>query len=133
VPDPDLADPAVDAQRVEARIATAKQRVPGLAVDGARGIVGVYDVTVQDWYPIVDRTDTQGYFVAIGTSGAWFKSGPVIGRLAATMVTANLDGHDTDREPLNVALPLTGYPFPMALLSRRRTPVALSYGGGVLG
>ena len=24
----------------------------------SEGIVGVYDVTVQDWYPIVDRTDT---------------------------------------------------------------------------
>ena len=133
VPDPDLADPAVAAERVEARIATARRRVPELAVENARGIVGVYDVTVQDWYPIVDRTDTRGYFVAIGTSGAWFKSGPVIGQLAAAMVTSSLDGRDTDRDPLEVRLPVTGYGFPMALLSRRRTPIALLYGGGVLG
>lgn len=93
----------------------------------------MYDVTAQDWYPIVDRTDTRGYFVAIGTSGAWFKAGPVIGRLAAELVTANLAGHDTDREPLEVALPLTGFRFPMALFSRRRKPVELQFGGGVLG
>jgi glycine/D-amino acid oxidase-like deaminating enzyme len=81
----------------------------------------------------VDRTETRGYFVAIGTSGAWFKAGPVIGQLAAEMVTASLEGHDTDGQPLEVTLPLTGYRFPMALFSRRRQPVPLAYGGGVLG
>jgi sarcosine oxidase subunit beta len=97
------------------------------------GLVGVYDVTVQDWYPIVDKTSTRGYFVAIGTSGAWFKAGPVIGRLAAEMVAAGLEGRDTDRDPLEVTLPLTGYRFPMGLFSRARRPVELQFGGGVLG
>jgi sarcosine oxidase subunit beta len=131
--DPDAADPLVPGPWIAERIATARRRVPDLEVEESRGIVGVYDVTVQDWYPIVDRTDTRGYFVAIGTSGAWFKSGPVIGRLAAELVVASRAGRDTDREPLEVTLPLTGYPFPMALLSRRRSPIPLSYGGGVLG
>jgi sarcosine oxidase subunit beta len=131
--DPDDADPVVPPELIAARIATARRRVPGLSVDAARGIVGVYDVTVQDWYPIVDRTDTRGYFVAIGTSGAWFKAGPVIGQLATEVVMAHLGGRDTDREPLDVTLPLTGYRFPMSLFSRRRAPIALSYGGGVLG
>ena len=131
--DPDAANPQVPESSISERIATARRRVPGLVVEEPRGIVGVYDVTVQDWYPIVDRTDTRGYFVAIGTSGAWFKSGPVIGRLAAELVTASRAGRDTDREPLEVALPLTGYRFPMTLLSRRRSPISLSYGGGVLG
>jgi sarcosine oxidase subunit beta len=131
--DPDAAHPVVPPALIASRVATAQRRVPGLSVDSPRGLVGVYDVTVQDWYPIVDRTETRGYFVAIGTSGAWFKAGPVFGQLAAEMVMAHLGGGDADREPLEVTLPLTGYRFPMTLFSRRRPPVALSYGGGVLG
>jgi glycine/D-amino acid oxidase-like deaminating enzyme len=131
--DPDGTDPAVPGAVIAARIAAARARVPGLEVESPRGLVGVYDVTVQDWYPIVDRTDTRGYFVAVGTSGAWFKSGPVIGRLAAELVIAARDGRDTDRDPLTVDLPLAGRRFPMALLARRRVPIPLAYGGGVLG
>ena len=131
--DPDTAETPVPEEVLVARIEQARRRVPALAVAQPRAVIGVYDVTVQDWYPIVDRTDTRGYFVAIGTSGAWFKAGPVIGRLAAEVVTAQLAGRDTDREPLTVTLPLTGYPFPLALFSRRRRPIALAYGGGVLG
>jgi sarcosine oxidase subunit beta len=131
--DPDRPGEEVGRELIEARIAAATRRLPALEVKDARGLVGVYDVTVQDWYPIVDRTETRGYFVAIGTSGAWFKAGPVIGDLAAEMVTAYLAGRDTDREPLEVPLPLTGHRFPMSLFSRRRRPVDLAYGGGVLG
>jgi sarcosine oxidase subunit beta len=130
---PDAADPRVPADVVAARIATARRRLPGLEVEAPQGIVGVYDVTVQDWYPIVDRTETRGYFVAIGTSGAWFKAGPVIGQLATEVVMASLGGRDTDRQPLEVTLPQTGYRFPMTLFSRRRPPITLAYGGGVLG
>jgi sarcosine oxidase subunit beta len=131
--DPDAADPAVPASVMTARIEAARRRVPGLDIRDPRGLVGVYDVTAQDWYPIVDRTETRGWFVAVGTSGAWFKAGPVIGRLAAGMVSASLDGRDTDRDPLEVRLPLTGNLFPMSLFSRHRRPVELQYGGGVLG
>jgi glycine/D-amino acid oxidase-like deaminating enzyme len=118
---------------VAERLAAARARVPGLEIEPGETVLGAYDVTVQDWYPIVDRTDTHGYFVAIGTSGAWFKAAPVLGELAARMVVAALEGQDTDREPLTVALPNTGYDFPMELFSRRRRPIPLAYGGGVLG
>jgi len=131
--DPDAAEPAVPPALIESRVAAARRRVPDLAVEDTRGLVGVYDVTAQDWYPIVDRTETRGWFVAIGTSGAWFKSGPVIGRLAAELVLATLGGRDTDADPLELELPLTGYRFPLAAFSRRRRPIALGYGGGVLG
>ena len=133
VTDPDLASPVVPSEVIASRIAAARGRIPGLALERERGIVGVYDVTAQDWYPIVDRTDTRGYFVAIGTSGAWFKAAPTIGMLAAELVIANLGGRDTDLAPLEVPLPSTGFAFPMRVLSRRRPPIALAYGGGVLG
>ena len=38
-----------------------------------------------------------GYYVAIGSSGAWFKSGPVIGQVMAEMI--HREGHgDTNRD-----------------------------------
>lgn len=133
VAEADAADPVVDRDTLARRLAAARARMPELEVENVMGLVGLYDVTVQDWYPIVDRTDTAGYYVAIGTSGAWFKAAPTIGWLASEVVTANQFGRDTDREPLELALPRTGYRFPMALFSRRRRPVELTYGGGVLG
>ena len=131
--DPDDPGDKASPELIERRVSAARGRVPGLEVEGARGLIGVYDVTIQDWYPIVDRTDTRGYFVAIGTSGAWFKAGPVLGLLAAQVIRQNLDGVDNDLRPLEVTLPLTGYRFPMSLFSRRRRPIRLEYGGGVLG
>ena len=133
LPDADSADPTVDQETLRRRLAAARTRMPSLEIPNPMGLVGLYDVTTQDWYPIVDRTDTRGYFVAIGTSGAWFKAAPVIGWLAAETISAALAGRDTDREPLELPLPVTGYRFPMSLFSRRRPPVALAYGGGVLG
>jgi sarcosine oxidase subunit beta len=133
VADPDGASDVVDEEFLEGKLEALSQRVPGLEVDEVSGLVGYYDVTVQDWYPIVDRTDTAGYFVAIGTSGAWFKAGPVLGWLVSELVVSWLEGRDTDRDPLDPRLPLTGYPFPLSVFSRHRAPVALEYGGGVLG
>jgi hypothetical protein len=57
----------------------------------------------------------------------------VIGWLASELILAALEGRDTDREPLEPRLPITGHRFPLALFSRRRRPVRLEYGGGVLG
>ena len=36
---------------------------------------GIYDVA-DDWIPIYDRTDLDGFYVAIGTSGNQFKNAP---------------------------------------------------------
>ena len=56
-----------------------------------KGVVSLYDVTVQDWYPIADKTDQPGYYVCIGTSGSSFKTAPVLGSLVARIVTASED------------------------------------------
>ena len=48
--------------------------------------VGYYDWTVADSYPVFDSTDIEGYYVAVGTSGAWFKAGPAIGQLMAELI-----------------------------------------------
>ncbi len=53
------------------------RRVPSLRIPHQPlGIVGIYDVA-DDWIPIYDRTDLDGFYVAIGTSGNQFKNAPI--------------------------------------------------------
>ncbi|WP_072687584.1 FAD-dependent oxidoreductase [Rhodococcus marinonascens] len=60
-----------------------------------RGIAGVYDVA-SDWTPIYDKTDRDGFYVAIGTSGNQFKNAPLAGEFLAQIITAVDAGHDHD-------------------------------------
>ncbi len=104
----------MQSQRVARRMPTTQ--VPARA----RGIVGVYDVT-QDWIPIYDRTNLDGYYVAIGTSGHGFKQAPFVGELMAGLITACEAGHPHDSEPLVVAAPWTGRSVNLGHFSRLRT------------
>ncbi|MDP7034659.1 MAG: FAD-dependent oxidoreductase [Planctomycetota bacterium] len=124
IEDPDQAvnPPAEIASEYEKRWKSL--RLGGRPPEGWSVSAGVYDVCVLDWYPIVDRTETDGYFVAIGTSGAWFKGAPVIGELVAELIDVwAREGRDTDRNPLETTLPRSGVPFEMAQLSRHRRPL----------
>lgn len=79
-------------------------RLPDLLIPGqASGVVALYDVS-EDWIPIYDRTDLEGYFLAIGTSGNQFKNAPMIGDLMARIILATGDGHDHDTDPLTLHL-----------------------------
>ena len=96
------------------------KRMPGLRIPNhPRGIVGVYDVT-DDWIPVYDRTDLDGFYVAIGTSGNQFKNAPVAGHCLAELVTAVEGGHDHDADPLVVTALHTGLPLDLAAFSRNR-------------
>ncbi|MBI4866236.1 MAG: FAD-binding oxidoreductase [Candidatus Wallbacteria bacterium] len=128
--DPDRVDPVVSAAFRKDKLSGAAARLPGAKLRSPRPMVGVYDVTVADWHPILDRTDLDGYFVAVGTSGAWFKGAPVIGHLMAELVEAVRDGFDHDRTPLLVRLPYTRNLLDLGFFSRRRSPIAAA---GVLG
>jgi len=96
------------------------QRFPGVRLGPPRGVAALYDVTVRDWYPIVDRTELPGYYVCIGTSGSSFKTAPVLGRLTAEIVSRCEEGRDTDRDPVRFALPRIGVAVETGFLSRRR-------------
>ena len=99
----------------------AARRMPDLRVPTQpSGVVGVYDVA-DDWTPIYDRTREPGYFVAIGTSGNQFKNAPLVGRLMATLIAAVRDGHDHDRDPVQLRLPRTGHTIDLGTFSRLRT------------
>ncbi|MGW3493521.1 hypothetical protein [Streptomyces sp. NPDC001020] len=77
------------------------------------------DVT-DDWSPIYDRTDLNGFYVAMGTSGNQFKNAPLAGRFLATLVDRIEAGHDHDRDPLRYAGEHTGNVINLAAFSRKR-------------
>ena len=64
--DPDAANPNPTQAGFQAQVTRAARRFPDLGVPGkAVGIAGVYDVT-EDWTPVYDGTEREGFFVAIG-------------------------------------------------------------------
>ena len=70
----------------EAQVTRAARRFPDLGVPGkTAGIAGVYDVT-EDWTPVYDRTEREGFFVAIGTSGNQFKNAPLAGKFLSRLL-----------------------------------------------
>jgi len=120
VADPDeFGDRITDLYR-ERQCLRAMRRFPAMRLGRPRGVASLYDVTVRDWYPIVDRTDLPGFFVCIGTSGSSFKTSPVLGRLTAELIQCQVEGRDTDRDPLVLDLPRIGASVDTRFLSRHR-------------
>ena len=124
--DPDEARTALSQRYRERQCLRAMKRFPELKLGPMKGVTSLYDVTVQDWYPIVDKTDRSGYYVCIGTSGSSFKTAPVLGSLMAQIVTASEQGRDVDEAPLQLELPRIGRTIDTAFLSRRRAALESS-------
>jgi sarcosine oxidase subunit beta len=78
--------------------------------------VGLYDVT-DDWIPVYDRTELEGYYLAIGTSGNQFKNAPVVGDLMASVI---LQGAEHDANPAELLLPALERTVSLAFYSRNR-------------
>ena len=120
VKDPDNYPEHVTGRYRERQCLRLMKRLPQVLLGPARGVAALYDVTVADWYPIVDRTDLPGYYVAIGTSGSSFKTAPVLGRLLAEIIAACEGGRDIDRNPIHLELPRAGVSVNARFLSRLR-------------
>lgn len=98
----------------------AGQRYPDLKISGqARGTVGLYDVS-DDWIPIYDKTELDGYYLAIGTSGNQFKNAPMVGDLMTRIIVACENGHDHDARALELRLPALGRDISLGHYSRLR-------------
>ncbi|MDP7639806.1 MAG: FAD-dependent oxidoreductase, partial [Candidatus Hydrogenedentes bacterium] len=128
------------------QIMRLKKRIPSIEVDNSdsknkRTAVGVgdiaydksgfgalYDVCTADWYPILDTTDVPGYYVAVGTSGGWFKGAPLIGLLVSELVDRVENGQDHETDPVTVKLPFSGNEIDMSFYSRNREPHSTSMG-----
>jgi sarcosine oxidase subunit beta len=67
------------------------------------GVVDLYDVT-DDWIPIYDHSDLNGFYLAIGTSGNQFKNAPIAGEMMADIIEATQNGNDQDAAPIDFHL-----------------------------
>ncbi|MGH3875813.1 MAG: NAD(P)/FAD-dependent oxidoreductase [Actinophytocola sp.] len=120
VDDPDTANLNRTASLYETQVTRAARRFPELRIPSQpKGIAGIYDVA-SDWTPIYDRTDLDGYYVAVGTSGNQFKNAPLAGRMMATLITAVENGHDHDADPVSYACQHTGHAIGLGTFSRKR-------------
>ncbi|RSM75737.1 FAD-dependent oxidoreductase [Amycolatopsis sp. WAC 01375] len=118
--DPDAVDIHPTAAVFEAQVTRAARRLPDLAVPNrARGVVGVYDVA-DDWTPIYDRTELEGFYLAIGTSGNQFKNAPVVGQLMTELIDQVENGVDHDASPVRFRAPHTGLEIDLGAFSRKR-------------
>ena len=132
VDDPDDANPSVTSSSFARQVTRAARRLSTLTVPvTARGVAGVYDVS-DDWTPIYDRTELDGYFVAMGTSGNQFKNAPLVGRFLVTLIDRVQAGHDHDGDPVLYTGEHTNNVINLGAFSRRRVRNADS-SGTVLG
>jgi sarcosine oxidase subunit beta len=96
------------------------KRFPDVRQGPRRGVAHMYDVSVSDWYPIVDKTHVPGYYVCIGSSGSSFKTAPVLGPYLAAIIEATENGNDLDKHPQSFRLERIGRTVSTAFLSRLR-------------
>lgn len=131
VEDPDSVSMSVRPEQFETQALRAAKRFNDITIPNrARGVVGVYDVST-DWTPIYDRSEADGFYQAVGTSGNQFKNAPMVGELMAELIDAVEHGHDHDCDPLQVALEYTGGTLNLGTFSRLRSPAGTS--GNVMG
>jgi glycine/D-amino acid oxidase-like deaminating enzyme len=84
------------------------------------GLASAYDVT-PDWVPTYDRTDVDGYYVAIGTSGNQFKNAPIVGGIMQAIIEHCEAGRDHDRLPARYECRRIGRTLDLSHYSRRRS------------
>ena len=118
--EPDIVDPDdfsnAFTDQWTTQVYRAAQRWPHLGIENtARGTVGLYDVS-DDWIPVYDKTDLDGYFVAIGTSGNQFKNAPLVGDIMAAVITTP----DHDVHPASLTLAHVGVSVDLSFYSRNR-------------
>jgi sarcosine oxidase subunit beta len=120
VDDPDDYNRAVTEEQWKAQVYRLARRIPSLGIPNERrGVVDLYDVS-DDWIPIYDRSDVDGFYMAIGSSGNQFKNAGPAGLMMAELVERCEAGHDHDADPIAVEGRFTGRPIDLAFYSRKR-------------
>ncbi len=84
-----------------------------------QGVVDLYDVA-DDWIPIYDKSDLDGFYMAVGTSGNQYKNAPVVGKMMAELIEQCENGHDHDTDPVVFHLEKIDYDINMKFYSRLR-------------
>jgi sarcosine oxidase subunit beta len=120
VDDPDQYDRGVTQLQWERQVYRLARRLPTLGIpNDRRGVVDLYDVS-DDWIPVYDRSDLDGFYMAIGTSGNQFKNAPVVGQLMAELIDRVENGHDHDADPVRFRTVHTDLELDVGFYSRRR-------------
>ncbi len=121
IDEPDDASMVLDEDEFQLHVLRVARRVTGMGVPPhKRGVVGVYDAS-DDWTPIYDRSDLDGFYMAIGSSGNQFKNAPIAGRCMAELIRAVENGHDHDNDPVVVKGQHTGLDINLGTFSRNRS------------
>ena len=120
VEDPDDFDRNVSPEQWEAQVYRLAKRIPSLRIPNRpKGLVDLYDVS-DDWIPLYDKSDLQGFYMAVGTSGNQFKNASVVGVLMRDLIEACENGRDHDADPVQVELEHTGLTLNSGFYSRLR-------------
>jgi len=121
VEDPDHFHRQVTDLQWNAQVYRCARRIPTLPIPNQkRGLVDLYDVS-DDWIPIYDKSDLDGFYMAIGTSGNQYKNAPVAGLIMAELIN-KVENHNLNHDitPLQFQLPKTGRHINTGFYSRNR-------------
>jgi glycine/D-amino acid oxidase-like deaminating enzyme len=120
IDDVDLVNPKVTNEVFESQSLRIAKRFPSAQIPNApMGVVGVYDVS-SDWTPIYDRSEVDGFYLAIGTSGNQFKNAPVAGLVMRAIIEGVESGADHDSQPIHYQCEITGATINLGSFSRKR-------------
>jgi sarcosine oxidase subunit beta len=122
IDDPDNFNRSVTDAQWEAQVYRCARRIPDLPIPRKKqGLADLYDVS-DDWIPIYDKSDLEGFYMAIGTSGNQYKNGPLVGMIMAELID-QVEKHslDHDRQPLHFKLPVVDTTVNTGFYSRNRT------------
>ena len=103
----------------------ATLRIPNLPIPSGTNkkfVVSTYDVS-DDWTPIYDKSNINGYYMAMGSSGNQFKNAGAIGPMFADLVEKVENGYNHDFNSVKHKLKYTEGEIDMKIFSRLREPM----------
>lgn len=120
IDNPDVYDRQLTSRQWKVQVYRLAKRIPELPIPSQpRGLVDLYDVS-DDWIPIYDKSDLEGFYMAVGTSGNQFKNAGGVGYLMAELIHACENGQEHDTHPLQVDMPNSGLVLNAGFYSRLR-------------
>jgi len=120
IEDPDNYNRNVTEDRWKAQVYRLARRIPELPIPNQpKGIADLYDVS-DDWLAIYDKSDLDGFYMAIGSSGHEFKNAPGIGLMMAELIDACEKGQDHDKDPVHITTRYKSYDLNVGFYSRLR-------------
>lgn len=75
---------------------------------------------IQKRFPIYDKSDLPGFYMAVGTSGNQYKNAPVVGKMMSTLIEECQNGHEHDLNPIQLHLEHLDRKISLGFYSRLR-------------